>query len=585
MHEETALRYRCFLLLVSMPLAAVFMTACDGEGLKWIEGQLLAAGDLTPTSPGAGTTPGTTPPTGPRPDPDPDSPSFTGTWIASYGDDVASGSTDRGKNEYAVRIELSQNRSTNLISGTGTMMRAFREITAAEENAFDHVPLDIEGTVSDSVATLSVISTTQGSVQPLPNGTLDFEQFWELRHAGDKLVGIYSAFDAADLLARSGHFYWYRVDTGDLDATWVTGFSDRFIADDLFDAGFDRRGCTARLMDVNRDFVGTLSGSGRFGWFTPHDNRQLELTGATLNSDVLAFTFDLDGVLDVIDWLGFHTDGIMAAVYGQFDDAELMTHNGYATWFTSPIQVQLQDFNGTWVTCFADTVASGHRMDYLVIASVMVLSGGSVTGTAKVLIVDDSDTMPGFETYTILDGAAKGAILGSRLQMKLRNPAGATFEWDLELGDSVLAGSYQRLDAGENVLGHGSAVWRAASSPSVFGDWAASYFDTFATGEADDPSEDSQLAEITISSVDPSGDVAGHGTLSIVADSFSPRGITLSGSVGSDDVIIWEWGGDLNGPTHWRLRQAGDFLYGVYKNLDTADQLEFRGHALFVRAD
>ena len=86
---------------------------------------------------------------------------------------------------------------------------------------------------------------------------------------------------------------------------------------------------------------------------------------------------------------------------------------------------------------------------------------------------------------------------------------------------------------------------------------------------------------VTITTQESNGDLAGIGALRFAGED-SRRLFNLSGEVNRDE-IEWVWRGpDLFGDTIWHLRQAGRILFGTYTNLNSADNVETQGHALWI---
>jgi hypothetical protein len=154
------------------------------------------------------------------------------------------------------------------------------------------------------------------------------------------------------------------------------------------------------------------------------------------------------------------------------------------------------------------------------------------------------------------------------------------FSWDLRLAGSVLVGSYHHTING-NFAGRGHAEWRFGSATGLEGTYAASFFDTSTTNTTEDRA--SQIAVITITSVNSDGVIAGTGSVRLAGEQ-SRRQFGVSGTVDSGAIeLVWS-GADLFGSTVWHLRKSGNFLFGTYTNLASNNQtVEFQGHATFVR--
>ena len=209
-------------VLVGLILAGL-TTGCDldGIGLKWLENAIQSAGDLTPVGGDSGGGGG-----GDTEDGNPTTKYFAGVWMAAYGDEIASQDTSLGKNEYAVRITLTQNG--NSLSGTGAMFRAFREGSVAT----DEVALTVSGrATSDYSATISL--------RPTLPGDLDFNPTWYVRLSLDRaaMAGMYAALDLDGDVMRSGYGMWHRVGATSVTQEWAAAFTDAFPAsgDDKYD--------------------------------------------------------------------------------------------------------------------------------------------------------------------------------------------------------------------------------------------------------------------------------------------------------------------------------------------------------------
>ncbi|MCP4643501.1 MAG: hypothetical protein GY851_23840, partial [bacterium] len=313
-------RPRVLLLMVGLALTGLVLTGCDLEGIStdYLKA-VLDAGDNTPdnvdaggdSGDGGGDDGGDTPTVIAR---------FSGTWLASYGDDVATGVTSLGINEYAVRMTLVQNNTT--ISGSGEMVRMFREGTAAT----DTVNISVTGTASGDDATISITAS--------PASKFDFTPVWYLRLSGNRMVGMYFASDVNDNVARSGYAIWHRAGTVDIGGSWIAGFSDVF----------PRTGTTKkdRTVSVNlaRSADDTLTGNGsmvlqREG--DVPDFKDFDVTRGLVSGSGVEFTFGaLDLAGNLMDHFGFTTEGITATAYGQFDATDQLEQNGHATFYNAP---------------------------------------------------------------------------------------------------------------------------------------------------------------------------------------------------------------------------------------------------------
>ncbi|MBN2310359.1 MAG: hypothetical protein JXR94_15400 [Candidatus Hydrogenedentes bacterium] len=541
-------RYHIPVLSLALFLSMLVLAGCglDGLGLNWAKDALSSAGDNTSgaTDGGGGSSGGGS--SGGSSDT-----RFSGTWIAAYGDDVATSETDFGKNEYAVRLVLTQNRTS--ITGSGTMFRVFREGAVAA----DEITLSVTGTASDDDARIY-----------LSSNDFDYTPVWYLRLADDYMVGVYYALDANDAVARSGCGIWHEVDSSDIESAWVAGFTDSYPG-----SGTDKYDRTATLV-LAAASDSTLDGSGTL----IHQQEgavPLELdfnvTQGAVDGSQAAFSFGgVDLATTPMDWYAFLNEDVMVGAYAQFDATDTLEENGYATWYASSTPTP-ESFEHIWVTSFCDATPS-RTADYLIVADLDV-NGNNVSGSAQVL--DESAAAPAFATYTVQNGT----VVGSLLEMDLVGSS-STFSWALRLGGSTLTGSYQQTSTTGDFISRGSADWRYGSTSSLEGTWAASYYDTVFTADA--PS--SQLALVTVSNVTVNGTITGLGALRLAGES-SRRVFSMSGTQ-AQNQIIWTWSGtDLFGDTVWHLRKVGDFLYGTYTNYDSAGDVEFSGHALYLRTD
>jgi hypothetical protein len=544
-------------VMLSVALLAGIQTGCnfEGGGLVWGKPTSTGSGDNTPEIPAGETTLDftTEDPGGGTTNPSIDS-RFAGTWIASFGDDVATSATNRGLIEYAVRLDLTQTDQT--ISGSGTMVRYFRAGTTAS----DQVLLNVTGTASGDDALLVLES--------VPSTTFDFNPTWYLRLAGNVMAGMYFASDINDQVVRSGHAFWRKAGNTDIGVGWAAAFTDGF----ALTAKTDR----VAVMTLTADDIGGVSGFGGHTEVRANDV-PLELSfnvgPGGVDEEFVGLTFDgLDLAGFPIDWFGFHTDGLFVGAYAQFNADDALVRNGHATWYEAPAP-QPSSFETLWVTAFADSSPTGLQgADYFIYVTPDV-NGNAVTGNAVVL--DESADTPEYRTYTIQNGV----VTGSELRMDLVNTAG-TFSWVTRLAGSVLVGAYQHSSPDGTFRSRGVAEWHRGSATSITGTWIAPFYDTFGAGSP----EVSQLALVTISNVTVDGVVSGTGALRLAGER-TRRLFSVTGTVSSDQIALNWSGTDLFGSTLWHLRKSGNYLTGTYTNYNSAGTVEFRGHALFVRTN
>ncbi|MBI4558178.1 MAG: hypothetical protein HY706_11400 [Candidatus Hydrogenedentes bacterium] len=323
---------RILFVLAALPVMAV-LSGCDGKGLGI--GPIKVDADERPTDQtgdtgtgGTGGGGGTTPSEN----------RFAGTWVASYGDDRVTDLAPLGRNQYAVRILLSQDGTT--LSGSGTMFRMFEEGATAQ----DEVALRVSGTTSGDDATLAF--------RPSATGQFTNDHTWFVRLGSNRLTGMYTENDINNVLIRSGHAAWFRVAAADIDDAWVTRLSDAFAATGL--TADDRTAALTLALSSE----GALSGAGTFV-VQVADNVASELnynvTGGGLSSSRLTYTFgELDLISNEMDWFGFFNGNLLVVAYGQFNAADELIRLGHATWYRSPAAGPSAVTN-TWVTSFSDT--------------------------------------------------------------------------------------------------------------------------------------------------------------------------------------------------------------------------------------
>lgn len=523
------------------------VAGCNGHGFDM--GLSISTGDGTTTttggdSTGGGTTGGTTAST-----------PFAGTWVASYGDDQAGD----GSKQYAVRIVVSQNATTNALSGTGTMFRVFRSGTTAN----DTVPLSLTGTAQGSDAQLIFRSTTTGK--------FDFNPVWTLRAAGSRLTGIYQETDTNAALVVSGHAVWSELSTGALSDTWASGYTDSFAATGL------KTNDTSVAVSLAAGTGSAFTGDGlqviQRESTTP-DELNFSIAGQATGTSQLTFTFDgSDLTSKPMDWWGFYTPSYFVGAYGQFTAANNLNRFGHATWYTAA-GITADNVTATWATSFGDSaVSAGAELsDYVMQVTLALQTGATVTGSAVVL--NERDTSPEFKAYAV----ENGTITGNRVKFDLVG-GGTRFSWDLNLASPVMVGCYQQFNTSGTFLSRGVAEWRSGSTSSLVGTWTAAYVDTLRVSD----SVATQLSRITIATQATSGVMSGSGTLLFPPES-SARPISVSGTR-SSNAIEWDLTGTgLAGPFTWHLRQVGEIMFGSYTNYTTTDVTEARGHAIWFRS-
>ncbi|MCX5771634.1 MAG: hypothetical protein NTZ09_15380, partial [Candidatus Hydrogenedentes bacterium] len=202
--------------------------------------------------------------------------------------------------------------------------------------------------------------------------------------------------------------------------------------------------------------------------------------------------------------------------------------------------------------------------------------GNVVTGSGD--LIDAGLDITSVQGFTV----ESGIIVGSHVTLQARQPVTRdVFIWDLRIASSVMVGSYQLRDAADQFVSSGAAEWRKQRvTPSPTGTWVAAFYDRISPITT--PLSQHALVNVTAQAVD--GTLSGNGALRFMNGENGRRLFNLvsSSTIGKD--ITWVWRGtDLFGDTTWRLRHAGDFLYGVYENLTSAGNLESMGAALWIR--
>ncbi len=555
-----------FLATIASAVVFVFaFSGCglDGEGLKWGE---PVAGDNVPTYPGDG---GTTPGDGGGGSPGGGGGGipggggggvtdrrFSGTWIATFGDDLPLGT---GRRQYALRLALAQNNST--ISGNGSMLRFYNQ----GATAFDAEPFTVQvaGTANGDDATLVLTAGSRFANNPI---------IW-VRLAGTRMVALYAQRDTNLVLERSAHFVFHKVGATQIDTTWAAAFSDEYGAG----GGFVDRDRTGVMTLTENE--GVLGGLGTYVEQRPGDVPQIfdfdVVDGARDGTEI---SFRLGNFVPEngeVVWFGYHSGSIIVAAYGQFNASDQLARFGHATWYQAT-DVVPADFNRTWVTAFSDTQGAGNFVsDYLMFMTGLSISGNTLTGTVRVL--DQSDPSPELVNYTIQNGV----VVGNELTMDMVR-SGSRFSWNLRLANPVLVGSYQQFGGSDQFVSGGVAEWRFGPTTGFAGTYAASFFDSSTTSGLENRA--SQLALISLGTVAGDGTFSGAGSVRLASEQ-SRRQFGILGTVNTNNRIELIWAGaDLFGNTSWNLRKAGSFLYGTYTNFASNNQsVEFQGSATFVR--
>jgi len=535
-------------------LVALAVAGCDGEGLRFPAAQ---------TSPDGGDQGNGDEQEG-EPEPVPEDTRNLGTWVTSYADDWVDSSALYGVQQYAASVNL--RRTGTELSGTGTVFRVFNE----GPKDHDELSIRLSGSISGDDATATVTSATGGRVEDSP--------VWRLRFAGNLMVGMYTSFDVSQDAVRSGHALWRRLSTGSLDDTWVSGFTD----------GFGTRSWPARdrtgtlVLDVAEE-DSALSGQGNFieqrDGDVALDVEFNVIRGEVSGSEVTFSLGELSLENNDMDWYGFFSNGVIVGAYAQFDADNDLVRYGHATWQDAPAAVP-EDVSYRWVTAFTDsTGATGHeRLDYLLSVELEAEEDNVVSGSGEFMATDGD--METFRTVVV----ENATVVGSRLQMDTRViGTGEFFTWDLRLADSILVGSYQHFGALGNFLSRGSAEWRRdrTSLTDVVGTWVGAYFDTLSENTR---GETTHMAMVTVREQLAEGPLSGSGVLRLGNGETGRRFFDLRDSSAEGEDILWVWrGADLFGDTVWRLRQAGNWLYGVYLNENSTGNFEARGSAVWVR--
>ena len=543
------------LLVLLLAILAGMVVGCEGDGIflgtnKAVDGNDVPDGD-------DGDDDDNTPPP-----PVADDTTNLGTWITSYTDDNAEAAISNGEQAYAAVLKLEKTGSN--LAGTGTLYRVFEFGTTAA----DKVSLKAAGTITGDDATFSITSTT--------NIALNDTASWRLRFAGNYLVGAYRSVNGNNQQVRNGHAVWRKQTSPNLNGAWVSAYSDA-----RGTAAMPGRDRTAAMVLTHDTSTQTLSGTGNLIEQLPGQaplDLGFNIVRSTVSTPQVGFTMgDLDMASNEVDWYGLASNGLVAGAFAQYDVADRLIRAGHAKWYAAP-DAGPTAINATWATSFCDAgVATGIDPScYLSSLTLQAGEGNVVTGSGD--LIDAGLDISTVQTLTI-EG---GTIIGSHVTLQARQPLTRdVFIWDLRIASSVMVGSYQLRDAADQFISSGTAEWRKQRvAPSPTGTWVVAYYDRISPQTSSLTQH--ALVNVTAQAVD--GTLSGNGALRYMNGETGRRLFNLvsSSTIGKD--ITWVWRGtDLFGDTTWRLRHAGDFLYGVYENLTSAGNLESMGTAMWIR--
>jgi len=537
------------LLLLLLMLAG--LSGCDGEGID-IKNAVVSSGDDQPDDGDDDDDDGDTD--------EPDS-IILGTWITAYSDDYASSQARNGEHAHTARIALT--REGTAVTGQGVVYRIMSEGSPVTSK----LNVRLSGTLSGSDLTLTATSATGATVYDVPS--------WVLRFAGRRMVGAYVATNSSGDVVRSGHAVWYRAEDKALDGAWVTAFADAGGSSSL--PPRPRTG----LMVV--DATGSdVVGSGTFVEQRENDvASELSFNVTTGEADRPEFLFTLgeaDLLNNEMDWYAMYTSGFMVGSYAQYTASNTLARFGQAMWVYSPPSIAPSAITGRWTTAFADSDAAADTefFDYLFTLDLRALANNVVSGSGSYF--QPLQDQAAFRDVTVTDAV----VVGSRLQMEMTlDDVNEQLIWDLRVANSVMMGSYQHLDSAGRYISRGSAQWRKESTtPTLSGTWVGAWNDTATVSVR----RTTQFGLMTVTGQSTAGVLTGLGALRYANGETSRRLFTMISSTvdGRDIEIIWR-GTDLFGDTTWRLRQAGDNLFGVYENLNSAGNVESVGNAWWVR--
>lgn len=533
-----------------MLLMLAGFSGCDGEGID-IKNAAVSSGDDQPD--------GDDDDDGGDTD-EPDS-IILGTWIAAYSDDYVSSQARNGEHAHTARIALSRDGSA--VTGQGVVYRIMSEGAPVTSK----LNVRLSGTLSGSDLTLTATSASGATVYDVPS--------WVLRFAGRRMVGAYVATDSSGDVVRSGHALWYRAEEKTLDGTWVTGFADAGGSSSLP----PRPRTGLMVMDATGSDV---VGSGTFVEQRENDvalEQSFNLTAGEVDRPDLTFTLGgADLINNEMDWYAMYTSGFLVGSYAQYTATNTLARFGQALWVYSPPSVVPSAFTGRWTAAFADSdaVADTDFFDYLFTLDLRALADNEVTGSGSYF--QPLQEQGAFRDVTITDAV----VIGSRLQMEMTlENANEQMVWDLRVGSGIMMGSYQHLDSAGRYISRGAAQWRKESTaPTLSGTWVGAWNDTATVGAR----RTTQLGLMTVTGQTTDGSLTGLGALRYANGETTRRLFTLVSSTvdGRDIEVVWR-GADLFGDTTWRLRQAGDNLFGVYENLNSVGNVESVGNAWWVR--
>ena len=482
---------------------------------------------------------------------------FDGAWVTAYGDDRVTNAAAEGKTHYALRLDVHQDGSA--LSGDGQMFR----IARYGEKAPDEAAFEIEGQASGNAAVIEPASASSDAFEFTPR--------WHLRWADGHLAGMHVETSNENGVVRSGHSLWHRAADRGVEGEYASAYTDAFSGSG--ETQQSRLGRVSLSENVNG-----LEGAGTLLEAAPDetvDDVRFRVTRGALQDGMLGMTFGGGGLAPrEIDWFAFHTGGVIAGAYGEFDANDALVRAGAADWLPAAPS-GTEDFSRTWVASFSDekTSAEERAADFLGQLRLEVTSGG-VSGSARLL--DERAEEPGFASYDIADGER----VDSRLFLQLQGNS-ETFFWDLHLGDGAMTGTYERLDANGNLLGQGTAEWMPqTASPDLEGEWVTAYHDTHG---AQAP-ETTQLAEVEVNELNTDEGLTGAASRHPAGKEEDPS-LQVEGAVNSDDLIEWVWEDSARtGETLWQLLPSGDRLHGTYTRFDDAGAIESRGSAIWLRS-
>ena len=541
------------LLVLLLAILAGMVVGCEGDGIFLGTNKAVDGNDVPDDGDDDDNTP---------PPPVADDTTSLGTWITSYTDDNAEAAISNGEQAYAAVLKLEKTGSN--LAGTGTLYRVFEFGTTAA----DKVSLKAAGTITGDDATFSITSTT--------NIALNDTASWRLRFAGNYLVGAYRSVNGNNQQVRNGHAVWRKQTSPNLNGAWVSAYSDA-----RGTAAMPGRDRTAAMVLTHDTSTQTLSGTGNLIEQLPGQaplDLGFNIVRSTVSTPQVGFTMgDLDMASNEVDWYGLASNGLVVGAFAQYDVADRLIRAGHAKWYAAP-DAGPTAVNATWATSFCDAgVATGIDPScYLSSLTLQAGEGNVVTGSGD--LIDAGLDISTVQSLTI-EG---GTIIGSHVTLHARQPLTRdVFIWDLRIASSVMVGSYQLRDAADQFISSGTAEWRKQRvAPSPTGTWVVAYYDRISPQTSSLTQH--ALVNVTAQAVD--GTLSGNGALRYMNGETGRRLFNLvsSSTIGKD--ITWVWRGtDLFGDTTWRLRHAGDFLYGVYENLTSAGNLESMGTAMWIR--